>query len=76
MLSQRLLQHTRNTLARNTTRTSGVIFNKAQQFHSIHEDQASVLPNKVETASASFKVSFFFVSVSYGILMRFIKGKC
>lgn len=57
MLSQRLLQHTRHTLAKNTTRTSGIVFNKAQRYHSLHEDQASVLPNKVETASSSFKVS-------------------
>lgn len=28
-------------------------------YHTLHEQQATILPNKVETASASFKVNLF-----------------
>ncbi|GAA5807782.1 Methylcrotonoyl-CoA carboxylase beta chain, mitochondrial [Mucor flavus] len=49
MLSQRLIQH--------TSRISRPAFNTLvrAKFHSLHEDSSSVLPNNVETASASFK---------------------
>ncbi|GAN06503.1 methylcrotonoyl-CoA carboxylase [Mucor ambiguus] len=52
MLSQRIIQHTRHQLTRSVKPASFSVF---RQFHSIHEDSASVLPNNVETASASFK---------------------
>lgn len=51
MISQRLIRHTAR-LSRPTLNTV-----LRSQYHSLHEDSASVLPNNVETASASFKVN-------------------
>lgn len=50
MLSHRLIQH--------TSRLSRPALNTVlrAQYHSLHEDTAAVLPNNVETASATFKV--------------------
>lgn len=50
MLSTRLIQHT-SRISRPTLNTI-----LRAKYHSLHEDTASVLPNNVETASASFKV--------------------
>lgn len=56
MLSQRIIQHTRHHLTRSVKPATVSVF---RQFHSLHEDNASVLPNNIETASASFKVGVF-----------------
>lgn len=50
MLSHRLIQQ--------TSRLSRPALNTVlrARYHSMHEENASVLPNNVETASASFKV--------------------
>lgn len=35
-----------------------ILSGRVAAYHTLHEQQATVLPNKVETASASFKVIF------------------
>lgn len=56
MLSQRIFQQSR----RHLTKPLAVL--SRARFHSIYEDQASVLPNKIETASTNFKVKSFLIS--------------
>lgn len=34
-----------------------ILSGRVAAYHTLHEQQATVLPNKVETASASFKVN-------------------
>lgn len=77
MLSQRIIQHTRHHLTRSVKPASVSVF---RQLHSLHEDSASVLPNNIETASASFKVGFFFYlkkgPVELILLFRKMQRKC
>lgn len=54
MLSSRLAQATRSVSRHSLTFKKATVL---RGYHVFHEEQANVLPNKVETASASFKVS-------------------
>jgi hypothetical protein len=54
MLSSRLTQATRSVSRHSLTFKKATVL---RSYHVFHEEQANVLPNKVETASASFKVS-------------------
>lgn len=53
MLSIKTLSQARIALIKR----SSIVTLFRSQYHSFHEDNASVLPNLVETASASFKVT-------------------
>ncbi|CEG78676.1 Putative Methylcrotonoyl-CoA carboxylase subunit beta [Rhizopus microsporus] len=53
MLSLKLLNQTKTAVLRNTRPAFTSLFRS--QYHTFHEDNASVLPNLVEPASASFK---------------------
>lgn len=55
MLSLKLLNQTKAAVLRNTRPAFTSLFRS--QYHTFHEDNASVLPNLVEPASASFKVN-------------------
>lgn len=54
MLSLRALNQVRTGIIKNTKPAITTLFKS--HYHSFHEDNASVIPNIVETASASFKV--------------------
>jgi hypothetical protein len=71
MLSHRLIQSSVR-LSRPTLNTV-----LRAQYHSLHEDTASVLPNNVETASASFKVKYYNLLYNVSsILNKIVLGKC
>ncbi|KAG1046585.1 hypothetical protein G6F43_010933 [Rhizopus delemar] len=53
MLSLRALNQVRTGIVKNTKPAITTLFKS--HYHSFHEDNASVIPNVVETASASFK---------------------
>lgn len=52
---------TGNNMLRASVRRPLTRLLSARRYHAFHENQATVLPNKVETASASFKVSSIFL---------------
>lgn len=47
-----------------------ILSGRVAAYHTLHEQQATVLPNKVETASASFKVNSLSLSLLSDALLH------